>query len=483
MARKKKQENEEILQQAYVAIVNELKLNKEDSVNSQVHQIILYADDLQSTICQKADYIKIDAFADIKERWPELGIPKNVWLELVHLRRLQRHTSLSDDFIAKIAMSFEGAKNVTAFRSAMLDAIKNNDLEISVPTADTTKQLEFEATEQLDEDFVTLLDECADLRHELDSVLWQKMRVAGNAFCYLTKEPYGTFKELLDLWHYRNGGWPKPTTPPRIWGTIFRFIHQYDLLDQYGFDMAKSWCGRLGLKTERTLMSPTAFQFTEQGARFGKYFMAKLKDDTQMNYPQYRFEPWHHIIGNTDNDSFFAYVWDTRIIEFGGKLSDLKITDLRTDYQDSCAPLKFDDNKIGDSVYEFVKETAKHSIPDALLAESTDKSEQTRIPEDFAQAAAKRKAELLKLHSTPEELEVIGDDPVQKFLQYQEHPELDYVEGYNTKWRNDDPCENQFLGFGRITGANFETGRLIVDFAKYGTYEAWPWHLNKLEEA
>ena len=472
MARTSKKQNAELLQQAYYAVISNYGLDNTLSTNDQVHCIIEWADELQTEICAKADYIKIEAYNVVKESWPELGIPKTVWQELVHLRRLQRHTTLSDDFIAKVALTFEGAKNVTALRSTLLEAIKNNALDsVQVPTCETEKTLQFDSTADLSEEFVELLNECADVRHEIDSQLWTKMRILGDAFCHLTKEPYGTFKHLLDLWHYRHGGWPKETTPPRIWSTIARFINEYDMLERYGFDMASSWCARLGLQTTRTMQSPTAFTFTKQGAKFGQYFMAKLKSDTEANYPQYPFKPWHHLICNGDYG--FAYVWDTRNIEFTFDPKALNLSDLTTDYKDSCEPLEAEDAAI--------MELAKQCIPVAvepIIAEQIVKHKHDgREVIDFADAVAKRKAELASNFSI-----VDTDDALQKYDKQHADAETGFSEDYAVQWKNGDLCFNEFLGHGRVTGANEETGELLVHYTAIDkVMPAWMWHLTKID--
>ena len=486
MARKQKKQNEEVLLQAYNAVCRKYSLDSSAPVNEQVHIIIEKADRLQTKICQKADSIKIDAYQHIKEDYPELGIPKSVWLELVNLRRLQRHTTLSDDFIAKVALSFEGAKNVTALRTTLLDAIKTNTIDkVEVPTCETEKELQYEATEQLSQDFIDTLDNCADTRHHIDSKLWPELRLLGDAFCHLTKEPYGTFKHLLDLWHYRHGGWPKATTPPRIWSTIFRFMHEYDMLEQYGFDMASSWCKRMGLETKRTLASPTMFNFTAEAAAFGKYFMAKLKQDHESNYPQYKFEPYLHIIAN--GGKFFAYIWDTREIIFTGDSADLKIDDLTTDYADSCQPLWSDSIEITKLAEELIPDACKPIQPETY--DDNDEFEREEVPvempepQDFNEAVEQRKSELAAQFTSPEAKAAIGTDAMERYKVEHAHPEDRYDDDYNVQWHNGDRCYSEILGEGYVTGANEETGEIIIHFYRYDLdLPMWMWHLTKIEE-
>lgn len=482
MARKSKQ-NQELLRSAYSTAVQDLGLDINASVNDQVHIIIEAADALQTDICTEADSIKIEAYATVKSQWPEFGIPKSVWLELVHMRRLQRHTTLTDDYIAKIMQSFEGAKNVTAFRSTLLTALQNDAIDtVQVPTCETEKQLQFEGTETLPAEFIELLNDCADKRNYIDAKLWPKLRMYGDAFCYLTKEPYTTFKHLLDLYHYRNGGWPKATTPPRIWSTIFRFIREYDMLQQYGFDMAKNWCKRMGLDTVRTLPSPTMYIFNDLGERFGKYFMAKLKDDTERNYPQYQFKPWHHIIAA--EGKFFAYVWDTRVIDFVGDTVDLRLDDLRTDYQDNCTFLHADDTSIHSLAMQCIPDVMQDDEAQAETEVKTETDKQDDMSEPIVdmkqETVAERKATILASFS-PEAQQLIKDNDI--FEQYEElhaHPERGFDENYNVRWKPGDRCHSDILGEGYVVGADMDTGELIVYFYRHDKeLRCWMWHLTK----
>lgn len=496
MARTSKKQNEELLQQAYNFAAAKLNFTDDMSVNERAKALVMAADDVQSDICRLADSIAIDAYAEVKEHYPELGIPKNVWLELVHIRRLQRHTQLSDDYIAKIAATFEGAKNVTALRSAMLKAIQENNLDnAAIPTCETEKQLSFEANEKLSEEFIVLLNTCADTRHEIDSQLWPRLRAFGDAFCYLTKEPYKVFKQLLDFWHYRNGGWPKATTPPRIWNVIFHFINSLDTLDRYGFTMGQDWCRRMGLKVERTLPSPTMHMFGDAMAEnFSKYFMFKVKEEAIPNYPKYAFKPWLHCIAN--DNKFFAYVWDTREIMFMGDIDDIDINDVTTDYSDNCYPLQTNECEVT------VKLVADELIPlcfvDAIEVQGSPNSEPGKRstqtynlpdkiePKDFAAEVAKRKAEFKKnFPDTPELREIFATDVLEQYEYLITHPEIGFdTRDVNAKWHDGDKIYNDVLGAGEIVGADLEAGQLICLFYHYNMeFRMWPWHLSNRSTA
>jgi hypothetical protein len=490
-----KKQNEELIQQAYQKVASELGLNDKQTINEKVHAIILEANDLQTDICLKADSIKITAYEQVNSTWPELGISNPIWLELVNLRRLQRHTELSDEFIAKVAATFDGAKNATALRMSMLDAIKTNTLDhLQVPTCDSEKDLEFTPSTELAPEFIELLNECAATRHEMDSKLWVRMRLLGDAFTYVTKEPYKVFKHLLDLYHYRNGGWPKASTPPRVWSAIFRFVQTYDLLQQYGFDMAKHWCKRMGIETVRTLPSPTMHTFTEAAEVFGQYFMAKLKDDMAAKYPMYEFRPWLHLIvsGNVG----FAYVWDSREIKFTFDPHVIDMQDFNVDYTDPCKPLWTDDAAINKLALEHIPNVMRQNwhirdVDEASEPQPAKPKQEPRTPVDFGTKFDEVKSKIKQrlLDKVPSEAgkafieEVIGSDFLERYNWLKEHPEYNYDENYAAQWKRGDECDHIALGRGYIDGADESTGELLVHFYQHDkVYPVWMWHLAKVEQ-
>lgn len=329
--------NKELAKVAYDTLDLELGLSSMDTIAEKVQALVISGDKVMGDICEHADIIKIHMFETISEQFPELGIPNGVWLELVNLRRLKMFGNLPESVMDKIANSYLGAKNVTAFRESAISSIAS-DATMTVPTVDVPKKLDYSADTELNEEFKEILDNCATIRHKLDNELWPKLRTYGDAFTYVTEEPWAGYKFLLDMYHYRNGGWPSDKTPPRVWSIINRFAGAYRSMSKYGFGMMENWCQRFGLDIKLSMVSPTIFNFGEEAAKFGKYTMLKIKDVATDKYTKYGIQPWHHLI--IHNGLVFGYIWDSREIEVVQPSNILDISDCHTDYVDSCAPLR-----------------------------------------------------------------------------------------------------------------------------------------------
>jgi hypothetical protein len=335
-----KKQNIELQRLQYEGVALELGLAGL-TTNEQVRAIILAADDVQSEICKQADTIKIDNYQVIKDAYPDLPITQGMFIELVNLRTMQLYADLSDKVKDKIMASYVGQKTFAATRQAIIDSMTTKG-SIQIPDIEEEPSIEFETTDA-DEDFIEMLNECAGIRQTIDTVLWPKLHGYGDAFCYLTGEDPRTFKTLLDMWHYRNGGWPKPTTPPRFWSIINGFVRTYDTLSKYGFEMGDAWCKRFGLKVERTLQSPTLDMFGDEMAeKFGRHLMFKIKDECLDKYPN--VQPYHHAIDI--NGTTLFYIWDTRVIEVTMPTSEISLADVHTNYKDNCMYLLTEDADI-----------------------------------------------------------------------------------------------------------------------------------------
>lgn len=370
MARKRKEQNKEVNQQAYFAVDASLGLSAMQTINDKVKAIILAADDIQTKICQEADFIKIECYDRIAKEWPELGMSRKCWTDTVAMRRLQHNQNLSQTFIDKVKKLLDGGKNDTALRDAIIDGLQNNDEQMTVPSVEAAKNLQYDKAVVLDDEFLKMLDDCANTREHIDGVLYPMLAQYSQAFEYVTGETHKEFKVLLDMWHYRHGGWPSEKTPPRCWGAVARFRGLHDLLDRYGFDMFNDWVARFGMKVEYSMVTPAAFVWGYRSATasvLGKHLMFKLKDIAYDKYEHLGIKPWHHfiVIGNFA----YAYVWDSREVQLQIPSTMIDLADITNEYVDSCEAL--------------LVNTADYNDPDMLDFVQQQEAAKAAANEDF----------------------------------------------------------------------------------------------------
>ena len=81
---------------------------------------------------------------------------------------------------------------------------------------------------------------------------------AAKAAEYITKLEltYGKFKQLVDWEYYKDGGYPTPTTPGKLWSVFNRFNESLRLIDKYGFTQHEALKKEFGLNITLTNPAP-----------------------------------------------------------------------------------------------------------------------------------------------------------------------------------------------------------------------------------
>ena len=84
----------------------------------------------------------------------------------------------------------------------------------------------------------SILEHSAKLREVLNLVLWKEYKNYAKAAEYITELelPYRDFKNLVDWQHYKDGGYPSPTSPSKIWAIFNRFNSAHRLLTKWGYE-------------------------------------------------------------------------------------------------------------------------------------------------------------------------------------------------------------------------------------------------------
>ena len=78
----------------------------------------------------------------------------------------------------------------------------------------------------------------AKKREYLNTVLWRKYKQLAKAAEYATKceLEYKDFKNLVDWQHYKDGGYPSPTSPSKVWSIFNHFNYTHRTLTKWGYD-------------------------------------------------------------------------------------------------------------------------------------------------------------------------------------------------------------------------------------------------------
>ena len=239
MARKKKnltpEEEKQVklerLKKVYYLVDEELDLKNHD-VLTQVHMLVDAADELMCEICSMSDDIKINDFEKAKELTP---LDKKTYLDFVNICALKNNDSLKEKAVGKFEEDFAHRLFITNIRHAFLESYMNGD-ELKITDEGNEEYKPF--TDYKSDDFEAIMQDSAKKREYLNTVLWRKYKQLAKAAEYATKceLEYKDFKNLVDWQHYKDGGYPSPTSPSKVWSIFNRFNYTHRTLTKWGYD-------------------------------------------------------------------------------------------------------------------------------------------------------------------------------------------------------------------------------------------------------
>ena len=237
MAKKKltpEQEREQKLQKLYKYYLdaNQELCLEGLSVEEQVRKLVERCLDLQCEICKMSDTIKIDDLAKVQELTP---IDKKTYLDFVNICSLKNNDKLKDKAITKFSDDFSQRLFITNLRHSFLNSyMKDEDLKITDEDNEEYKPF----TDYKSEEFDKIMQDSAKKREYLNLVLWRQYKNYAKAAEWVTKLElsYKDFKNLTDWEYYKEGGYPSPTSPSKIWSIFDKYNYAYRLLNKWGFD-------------------------------------------------------------------------------------------------------------------------------------------------------------------------------------------------------------------------------------------------------
>lgn len=233
---------------SYNVIKDVLELNSSMTVNEQVQKIIYHTDSILTEICEHADLIKIDYLEQVQEIFP---IARAQWMEFVKLAVNSATGSISDKHVSKMEESFENSIFITSQRMKFMDTFikSSGSTKIEFPEKEQDIPLpqlsEFESSEE----FELLLQQAVTTRLHLNQVLWPQYFEACEAFQYITNFKFdkNDFKVLVDMWHYRHGGYPNESSVPKLWGIINSFSYVTKLMREFELPQIEQELKRFGI--------------------------------------------------------------------------------------------------------------------------------------------------------------------------------------------------------------------------------------------
>lgn len=239
------QKKERKLQKLYIYYAkadSELNLAGND-VNLQVRKLVNSCLDIQREICKSSDSIKIDDLTKIQDI---TNIDKKTYMDFVNICSLKNNDKLKEKAIQKFESDFENRLVIANLRHSFLESYMSGN-ELKITDGDNYEYKPF--NDYRSEEFEQIMEDSAKKREYINKVLYGQYKTYAKAAEYITKLEltYGKFKQLVDWEYYKEGGYPSPTTPAKLWSIFNRFNESIRLIDKYGFTQHEALKKEFGL--------------------------------------------------------------------------------------------------------------------------------------------------------------------------------------------------------------------------------------------
>ncbi len=240
--KEKKERKLQKLMKVYDNVNDELHISGK-SVNEQIHILVNRCLALQLEICQTSDSIKIDDLLKVQDI---TDIDKKTYLDFVNICALKSNDKLKEKAIAKFESDFESRLFISNLRHSFLESYMSGyDLKIT----DESNQEYKPFADYKSEEFEHIMEDSAKKREYINKVLYGQYKKYAKAAEYITKLElnYGNFKQLVDWEYYKNGGYPTPSTPAKLWSIFNRYNEAIRLMTKYEFTQQNDLNKEFGL--------------------------------------------------------------------------------------------------------------------------------------------------------------------------------------------------------------------------------------------
>lgn len=228
------------------------ELNLTGDEVEDVHNLVMKCVDIQHEICSNSDSIKIDDYEKVKEL---TEIDKQTYLEFVRICALKNNDKLHEKAIKKFESDFENRLLNTNLRYSFLNSFMGGD---DIKITDNSKE-QFEKFEDyISEKFNTIIEDSTKKREYINLVLRREYSKYQKAAMYISKLELtpADFKELVDYEVYKNGCYPSPTSPSKVWAIFNKYSKALRLMKKYNFNQHENLNKEFGLNVELITQHP-----------------------------------------------------------------------------------------------------------------------------------------------------------------------------------------------------------------------------------
>lgn len=247
--KEKKEKKLQKLYHKYLEVDGELNLS-EKPVDKQVRTLVGACMDIQAEICKMSDSIKIDDLLKVQDI---TDIDKKTYMDFVNITALKNNDKLKEKAISRFENDFSNRLVIANLRHSFLESYMSGD-DLKITDQDNYEYKPFE--DYKSEEFEKIMEDSAKTRMYINDVLYKQYKKYAAAAEYITKLElnYGDFKNLVDWEYYKEGGYPSPNTPAKLWSIFDKYAHAMNLMTKYEFKQQNELNKEFGL--DITLTKP-----------------------------------------------------------------------------------------------------------------------------------------------------------------------------------------------------------------------------------
>lgn len=240
------------LKKVYDIINEELSLDVHDSIE-QVHMLVDAGDKVLNEICIISDDIKLNDLCKAQELTP---LDKKTYLDFVRICSLKNNDSLKDKAISKFEEDFSQKLFITNLRHSFLESFMSG-YDLKITNEDNEEYKPF--SDYKSDEFNAIMQDSAKKQEYINLVLKRKFKQLSKAAEYITQCELTPkdFKNLVDWQHYKDGCYPTPTSPSKIWSVFDKFNYAHRTLTKWGYnDVSNNLKHEFGLDVNETESHP-----------------------------------------------------------------------------------------------------------------------------------------------------------------------------------------------------------------------------------
>jgi hypothetical protein len=217
-----------------------------------IHVLIKKACECQHEVYEKLSSIRND---DYEEAAAIAPIKKSTYMQFVRIAALKDAGKLTEKQISKFQNDISSQIFNVNSNQAFLQSFMSGD-NLKIVESEDAAGIDFDDTES--PEFNDILLHSAQTKQYIDTVLKERFKVFSDLAYFITSGALETkeFRQIVDFELNKNGGYPNPSSPAKLWAIYGRFSDSVRSMIKYHFEQINELNDEFGLEIELNTPHP-----------------------------------------------------------------------------------------------------------------------------------------------------------------------------------------------------------------------------------